>query len=127
MPRSWPTTTPPSTLATPATPLYDIALSRGRSTAEAGERLAAAVSGHTASYVRSRAISQTKLASLLMATADPVQASAIGMQALAAAGPIRSRRAADDLRELARHTNRHTGLSEADELRHRIRTAVLAA
>ncbi|MBV8932221.1 MAG: XRE family transcriptional regulator, partial [Kutzneria sp.] len=53
--------------------LFDLAV-HGRSTSEAITRLSAAVAGHTAAFARSRAISQTKLASLTMATGDPVEA-----------------------------------------------------
>lgn len=55
---------------------------------------------------------QTKLASLTIATGDPVEAATIGTAALDAAGTIRSRRAADNLRELARHATRHHNVTE---------------
>ncbi|MGH4012020.1 MAG: hypothetical protein ACRDTH_28325 [Pseudonocardiaceae bacterium] len=99
--------------------LFDLAM-LGRNPAEATNRLSAAVAGHTASYARSRAISQTKLASLTMAIGDPVEAAAIGTAALDAAGTIRSRRAADDLRELVRHCTRHSKVDEVAALRQRI-------
>lgn len=106
--------------------LFDLAM-LGRDPAEATDRLAAAVAGHTAGYARSRAISQTKLASLTMATGDPVEAAAIGTAALDAAGIIRSRRATDDLRELGRHCTRHSEVDEVDALRQRITTAILVS
>lgn len=105
--------------------LFDLAI-LGGSHAEASARLAAAVAEHTVDYARSRAISQTKLSSLVMATGDPVQAAAIGNAALDAAGAIRSRRAADDLRELARYSSRHTRVEEVAALRRRITTTILA-
>lgn len=68
--------------------LFDVAM-LGRSPEEAGRRLAAAVAGHDAGFARSRAISQTELASLTMAAGDPVEAAMIGAAALDAAGTIR--------------------------------------
>ncbi|MGH3696650.1 MAG: XRE family transcriptional regulator, partial [Pseudonocardiaceae bacterium] len=81
--------------------LFDLAL-LGHNPAQATDRLTAAAAGHTASHARPRAICQTKLASLTMATGDPLQAATIGHAALDVAGTIRSRRVADNLRELAR-------------------------
>ena len=61
---------------------------------------------------RARTRSQIKLASLVMVTGDPIEAAALGTQALNWAGTLRSHRAVDDLRDLrARRT-------EATELRH---------
>lgn len=61
-----------------------------------------------------------------MATGDPIEATVLGTQALDWAGPLRSRRAADDLRELRRLAEPHTHLTEIAELRHRIGTVVTA-
>jgi hypothetical protein len=105
--------------------LFDVAM-LGRSPDEATSRLAVAVAGHDARFARFRAISQTKLALLTMATGDPVEAAVIGGAALDAAGAIRSRRAADDLPELARYASRHRNVTEVAALRHRITTVVLA-
>ncbi|MEU2177571.1 helix-turn-helix domain-containing protein [Nocardia sp. NPDC019219] len=104
--------------------LFDLAV-QGRFASEAKQRLEAAVDGHTDSYVRSRAISGIKLASLTMATGDPQEAAAFGTAALVDAGHIRSRRAADDLRELASFAEQHHDVTEVDELRTRIDTAVV--
>lgn len=104
--------------------LFDLAI-HGHSSAEASTRLAFAVAGHTATFARSRAISQIKLASLTMATGDPHEAAAIGSAALEAAGTIRSRRAADDLRELALHSLRHQKIAEVGALQHHINTLVM--
>lgn len=106
--------------------LFDLAV-RGRSAAEASRRLAAAVAGHGNAYARSRAISQTKLASLVMATGDPREASAAGTEALGAVGSIRSRRAADDLRELGRLAAPRTRIPEVAALRRRIAAALTAS
>ncbi|WP_113704731.1 XRE family transcriptional regulator [Nonomuraea lactucae] len=91
---------------------------------EASDRLASAVAGHTAAYVRSRAISGIKLASLTMAAGDPEEAAAIGGRAVTDAGTVRSRRAQDDMRELARFSRPHERRTPVAELRHRIRAAV---
>ncbi len=87
---------------------------------ETAPRLAEAVRGHSDAYARSRAISGTKLATLVMATGDPHEASAIGHRAIDDAGRLRSRRAADDLRELRRFAGTHTVLPEVAQLRARI-------
>jgi hypothetical protein len=99
--------------------LFDLAVHNVPGT-EAAARLAAAVNGHADAYARSRAISGTKLASLLMATGDPREASAAGQRAIDDAGRLRSRRAADDLRELRRFAGRHANLPEVAELRERV-------
>lgn len=105
--------------------LFDLAV-QSRSPAEATARFSTAVAGHTAAFARSRTMSQIKLASLTMATGDPREAAATGSVALDAAGAIRSNRAVDDLRELARHGQRHRTIPAVEELRHRITTLVLA-
>ena len=99
--------------------LFDLAIHDVPDT-EAAKRLSAAVEGHGDAYARSRAISGTKLASLLMATGDPREASAAGHCAMDDAGRLRSRRAADDLRELRRLAGRHADLPEVTRLRERI-------
>ncbi|MGH3920590.1 MAG: XRE family transcriptional regulator [Pseudonocardiaceae bacterium] len=104
--------------------LFDLAM-RSRDPAEATGRLAAAVAGHTAGYTRSRTIAQIKLASLTMVTGDPVEAATIGTAAVDAAGTIRSRRAADYLRDLARHCSRRSEVDEVDALQQRITTTLL--
>jgi transcriptional regulator with XRE-family HTH domain len=105
--------------------LYDLAIG-GRFIGEASTRLANAVAGHSAAYVRSRAISGIKLASLTMATGDPDEAAAIGARAVTDAGTVRSCRAQDDMRELSRLARPHERRTPVAELRHRIQTAVKA-
>ncbi len=106
--------------------LFDLAI-LDHHPAQATDRLTAAVAGHTAGHARSRAICVTKLASLTMATGDPLQAATIGHAALDAAGTIHSRRVTDDLRELARYAAEHQHLDEVAHLRHRIATLVCTA
>jgi transcriptional regulator with XRE-family HTH domain len=103
--------------------LFDLAV-QGQFATEAKQRLQAAVDGHTDTYVRSRAISGIKLASLTMATGDPQEAAAFGAAALVDAGHIRSRRAADDLRELTGFAKQHRDVTEVEELRTRIDAVV---
>jgi hypothetical protein len=102
--------------------LFDLSIT-GRKT-EAPQRLAYSVAHHGAAFVRSRAMSRTKLASLLMATGDPRHAALIGNQALDSAGRLRSRRAVDDLWELSRHAGRHEQITEVRDLRGRITEAL---
>ena len=98
--------------------LFDIAV-RGYPT-EARDRLGAAVAGHTASFPRSRAISLTKLATLVMARGDPREATELGTRALEAIGPLRSRRAASELRVFQRYAATHVRIPEVADLRLRI-------
>jgi hypothetical protein len=72
--------------------LFDLAL-LGHNLAQATDRLTAAAAGHTAG--RPRAFCLTKLASLTMATGDPIQAVAIGDEALDVAGTLRSHHVTD--------------------------------
>ncbi|MFG6197791.1 hypothetical protein [Nonomuraea sp. JJY05] len=102
--------------------LYDLAI-HGQFVSEASHRLASAVEGHGAAYVRSRAISGTKLASLTMVNGDPQEAAHIGVRALADAGTVRSRRTQSDLEELSRFAHPHQRHSQVAELRRRIREA----
>ncbi|MFB7718200.1 XRE family transcriptional regulator [Nocardia sp. NPDC056100] len=104
--------------------LFDVALD-GRFASEAHTRLEVAVAGHTAAFVRSRAISGIKLASLTMATGDPLEAAAIGQAALIDAGHLRSRRAADDLRELSAMAQPHINSTEVEELMKSIEAALV--
>lgn len=104
--------------------LWDTAVS-GHFGTEARHRLSMAVTGHHTSHARSRAISQIKLASLIMATGDPAEAATLGSQALDWSGTIRSRRAADDLRDLSQFGRPHERLAQVAELRGRIDAAVI--
>ena len=99
--------------------LFDLALLGVRDPRKATNLLEMAAAGQP-DYPGSRAICLTKLASLTMATGDPLQAAAIGHQALDIAGTIRSRRAIEELRELARCAATHQHLDEVDHLRRRI-------
>jgi hypothetical protein len=55
-----------------------------------------------------------------MVTGDPLQAAAIGHEAVDAAGSIRSRRAGEELRELSHYAAAHQHLDEVVHLRQRI-------
>lgn len=105
--------------------LWELAV-QGRFITDATRRLETAVRGHGDGAARSRAISQTKLASLVMVTGDPLEATTLGTRALEAATPIKSRRAADDLRVLSGYAGAHRDLEEVGELRGRIESAVAA-
>ncbi|MGW4423255.1 hypothetical protein [Streptosporangium sp. NPDC004631] len=106
--------------------LFDLAV-HGRFISEASGRLSAAVAGHGDAYIRSRAFSAIKLASLTMATGAPEEAAAIGTRALSDASTVRSRRAADELRELHRHAAPYEHITEVAELRHRVVEVVSGA
>jgi len=102
-------------------PLADLAL-LGHDPGEAAHRLTTAAAGHPESGRCNRAFCLTKLASLTMATGDPLQATTIGHQALELAGSIRSRQVTDELHELHRYAAAHQDLEEVEHLRHRIAT-----
>jgi transcriptional regulator with XRE-family HTH domain len=104
-------------------PLADLAI-LGHDPGKATDRLTAATAGHPDGNPRSRAFCQTKLASLTMATGDPIHAAALGHAALDTAGTLRSRQVTDELRELARYAAEHRHLDEVAYLRHRIATLV---
>ncbi|MEH1124728.1 hypothetical protein [Micromonospora sp. CPCC 206061] len=106
--------------------LFDVAVNTSLET-EAVSRFARAVELHAPEYARSRAISRTKLATLTMAQGDPQEAAQIGHEALNDAGPVRSRRATDDLRALYRVAGKHAGIEEVDALRERLLVTVGAA
>jgi hypothetical protein len=91
---------------------------------EARDRLQSALDGYRTSAMRARTRSQVKQASLIMATGDPAEATALGMRGLEAAGTLRSRRTLDDLRELRRFAEPHAHRSDVAELRHRIGAVV---
>ncbi|HWR47376.1 MAG TPA: XRE family transcriptional regulator, partial [Pseudonocardiaceae bacterium] len=82
-------------------PLVELAI-LGRDPGEATNRLTTAIAGCSVVQARPRAECQATLAGLTMSTGDPLQAAALGHEALDAAGTIRSRNLVDDLRELAR-------------------------
>ena len=103
--------------------LVDLAI-MGHDPKPATDRLTTAIAELT-DYARPRAGCQARLASLTMATGDPLQAVAIGHEALDTAGTIRSRTATDDLRELSRHAAPHQNLDEVAHLRHRIATLLV--
>ncbi|MER5665678.1 helix-turn-helix transcriptional regulator [Streptomyces mirabilis] len=106
--------------------LFDLAIHADQDPGQAGRRFEIAVAGHGDEFARSRAISRTKLASLLMAKGDPRQATVIGHKALDDVGRLTSRRAADDLKELGRFAGRHRKVEEAMYLRQRIAASVQA-
>jgi transcriptional regulator with XRE-family HTH domain len=94
----------------------------GRDPSEATDRLTAAATGHPKDFARSQAICLAQLASLTMATGDPLQAASIGHQALDVASALHSRRATEELRALNRYAITHQQLEEVAHLRHRIGT-----
>lgn len=74
---------------------------------------------------RSRALSQVGLAKLIIVTGDPAEAVPIGHAALDTAGPIRSRRVADELADLGRRAEPHGARSDVQELRQRLATVTV--
>ncbi|MGH3824968.1 MAG: XRE family transcriptional regulator [Pseudonocardiaceae bacterium] len=105
--------------------LWDVTLLGGHFTTEARQRLSAAVTGHGQEFARARTMSQIKLASLVMATGDPCEAVVIGGRALGTISTIRSRHAADDLRDLRRFGEPYERLAGVAELIHRIGAVVV--
>ncbi|MGH3864983.1 MAG: XRE family transcriptional regulator [Pseudonocardiaceae bacterium] len=106
-------------------PLFYLAIV-GHDPGEATNRLAAAAAGQP-DQALSQTICQAKLASLAMATGDPLQGVTIGHAAVDAAGTIRSQIATEELRELAHHAAAHQQLDEVAHLQHRINTLICTA
>lgn len=91
------------------------------------ERLSTAAAEHSDAYIRSRAFSRAKLATLTMATGDPAEAASIGHTAMAETSRVRSRRAEAGLRELADAATTHRKHPDASELRQQIRNSLQGA
>lgn len=107
--------------------LWDLAVGvDGHDPTPAAGRFQNAVRGHAPAFVRSKAISCTKLAALVMLKGDPREAASIGHRALDFSGGLTSRRASEDLRELGRFAARHPKLPEALALRERISASLHA-
>ncbi|ASQ94466.1 hypothetical protein CGL27_16515 [Streptomyces sp. 11-1-2] len=104
--------------------LFDLAILADQDPGRAARRFSAAVQGHTDAFKRSRAISRTKLAALLMARGDPRRAAQIGHDALDEVGRLTSQRAIDDLRQLRSFAAKHRKIQEANALRERIGATV---
>ena len=98
---------------------FDLAV-EGLHEREAISRLSAAVTGHSASYARSRAMSMTKLSSVLMAVGDPIEAAALAEGALPAVSEIGTERVLGLLRELLRYSTAHRRIGEVEQLRLKI-------
>jgi hypothetical protein len=99
--------------------LFDLAVAGHRT--QSAPRFAFAITYHGTPHARSRrAMTQIKLATLLIATGDPREAAAIGQLGLAAALNLRSRRTIADLDLLNQYAERHaeiTDISDRAELR----------
>lgn len=107
--------------------LWDLAVGiKDYEPAQAEQRFTAAVRGHGPAFVRSKAMSCTKLASLMMRRGDPHEAAALGREALALGGGLTSLRAADDLRQLGKFAGRHPKIQEAAALKAEIAATVRA-
>ncbi|MFJ3880893.1 hypothetical protein ACIPW5_26045 [Streptomyces sp. NPDC090077] len=105
--------------------LWDLSVgTSGYDPAQAQQRFTAAVNGHGPTFARSKAMSCTKLASLLMRRGDPREAAALGHEALTLGGDLTSLRAADDLRQLAQFAGRHPKIQEAAALKAEIEATV---
>ncbi|RMI46704.1 helix-turn-helix transcriptional regulator [Streptomyces triticirhizae] len=103
---------------------FDIALLDGQPAHLAETRLTTAIEHHTDAYVRSRSLSGTKLATLVMRRGDPQRAVTIAHRALEEIGQLRSQRAVTDVEALASASSRFARRADVAELRERIRTAV---
>lgn len=105
--------------------LADLATT-GHGGGEAAQRLATAIAGHTAGYVRSKVMSEVKLASLVMSTGDPIHAAVTGITALEHVDALRSRRAVAGLHELRQRSTAHSKIEQVAQLHHRLNSVLLA-
>ena len=103
-----------------AAALLDLTLARELAPGQVKDRYAVAIHARRPDLVRSRVLSQIGLARLTMATGDPAEAVSVGHAALDTAGPVRSRRVADDLAHLDRLAQRHATRGDVRELRERL-------
>lgn len=104
--------------------LFDVAHLSPRSGRVAAERLTTATSGHGDGYLRSRALSRTKLATLTMGIGDPSEAVATAQKALSEVGGLRSKRALADVAALSDAARPFGRRPEVAELRRRIADVV---
>lgn len=103
-------------------PLVDLAM-QGRDPSEATNRLTVVAAAYSdTDHTVGRAIGLVNLAILTMVTGEPLQAAIIGHAALDAAGTVRSRRTAEELRKLAQYVAPHQHIDEVAHLIHRIGT-----
>ncbi|MGH4016287.1 MAG: XRE family transcriptional regulator [Pseudonocardiaceae bacterium] len=103
--------------------LFELGM-QGQFVDETRNRLATAVA--TRADGRGRTGHQLKLTRLIMVTGDPLEAAALGAQALDWAVPLRSGRVTHGLRDLRRLAEPHASLPAVADLRDRIRTLVAA-
>jgi transcriptional regulator with XRE-family HTH domain len=103
--------------------LRDLAIAGLLPPDQAVERLSTAAAGHPDAFRRSRAMSVSRLATLLLVTGDPQEAMIVAHQALDDVGQVHSRRAASDLSEFARIAAR-LGAPGTAAIRDRIAAAV---
>lgn len=107
--------------------LFSVSLAGQGRTTDATTRLSYAVNHHGEAYARSRVLSGLKLASLMMATGDPHEATAIGLPVVESAAGLRSWRISAGLRELRLHSQVHRSVPDAVDLCDQIGTVVRAA
>lgn len=88
----------------------------GHSGPEAARRLRIGVDACTEHTARSKALAQAKLATLIMATGDPVEGAALGTAAVQACAVVRSDRLIDAFRLLAHQARRHHTTPQVAEL-----------
>jgi hypothetical protein len=106
--------------------LFDLAV-HGNYAKEASRRLAAAVAGHEPRYVRSKAMSGMKLATLTFRAGDPVDAAEIGHRALAVLGHLHSARALQVAAALDHAAVPHARLGEVAQLRRTLAEVITSA
>jgi transcriptional regulator with XRE-family HTH domain len=103
--------------------MLDIAM-RNRYVEDTRDRLRNAVTRYTHEQARSRAFAVGKLGILELTVGDPQAGMLYGRQALTAAAPLRSRRAADDLKALQQALATRPKVSGSEELRWEIQKTV---
>jgi hypothetical protein len=96
--------------------LFDLAV-HGHHPKQAARRLGSAVAGHQPVYVRSRAMSGLKLATLALRTGDPREGAEIGRRALVDLGQLHSARTVQVVGALDVAAVPHTRLPEVAQLR----------
>ena len=114
---------PAELMAESGSALATLAL-RGQHADTAVHRLREAVAGYPDTSPRSGALATLRLATLLLHTGDPTEATHAGDQALDTATTIQSARITDAIRDLHHAASHHRGHAAADHLRRRTARAL---
>ncbi|MBM7774272.1 transcriptional regulator with XRE-family HTH domain [Actinokineospora baliensis] len=93
---------------------------------EARHRLEGSIARFPAGFSRGKALAKANLAALVMTCGDPREAVALGEDALAAVGVVRSDRVNDALKQLSQASREHATFTDARDLAERVERTLQA-